>query len=326
MSPISSRAVHVILAGMPLVAAASAAAQTVSEGASELEKCDRPIGTLAVYEPQDEVLTALTRFKLQSPTGLIRMLVQKSNCFQVVERGLAMRSLMQERELAQSGQLQTASNVGGGQMRAADFVMTPAVLFSEGNAGGVGGAVGGLLGRRNPVLGVVAGGLKFKEAQTNMTVVDARSSLQVAAAEGKARKKDFSLGALGFAGGMAGGMGGYTNTNEGKVIAASFLDNYNAIVRSMRADPSLQRMAAAGSGGAAAAAEKAGAVFQEGDVLVPKIGGVKLLAGPAESARAIATLAKTDELVAGGDEQGGYVKVQGGAGEGWVRKALVRKQ
>ena len=38
--------------------------------------------------------------------------------------------------------------MGGGQMVAADFVLTPAVVFSENNAGGVGGAVGGLLGHK----------------------------------------------------------------------------------------------------------------------------------------------------------------------------------
>ena len=57
--------------------------------------------------------------------------------------------------------------MGGGQMVAADFVLTPAVVFSENNAGGVGGGVGGLFGRR-PRVGAVAGGLKFKEAQTSM--------------------------------------------------------------------------------------------------------------------------------------------------------------
>ena len=308
---------------LPLVAA-SAGAQTVSEGASELEKCDRPIGSLAVYEPQDEVMQALSRFNLQSPTGLIRMMVQKSNCFRVVERGMALRTLQQERALGQGGQLQSGSNMGGGQMRAADYVLTPAVLFSEGNAGGVGGAVGGLLGRRHAMLGAVAGGLKFKEAQTNMTVVDVRTSEQVVSAEGKARKKDFALGVIGYAGGAAGGVGGYTNTNEGKVIAASLLDNYNQVVRSMRADPALMRVADAG--GAAAAAPKAGAVFNEGDVLLPKIAGVKLLAAAADGSRPVATLARTDELVASGEEKAGFVKVQGGAGEGWVKKALVRKQ
>ena len=44
-----------------------------------------------------------------------------------------------------------------------------------------------------------------------------------------------------FGGSAAGGVGGYGNTNEGKIIAAAFLDNYNKIVQVVMNDPSLQR-------------------------------------------------------------------------------------
>jgi curli biogenesis system outer membrane secretion channel CsgG len=40
------------------------------------------------------------------PDGLIRMMIQQSNCFIVVERGAGMQNMMQERALADSGQLQ----------------------------------------------------------------------------------------------------------------------------------------------------------------------------------------------------------------------------
>jgi curli biogenesis system outer membrane secretion channel CsgG len=205
----------------------------------KLEKCATPIGTLAVVEPEAETLSALGNFGLSTPTSLIRMMVQHSGCFTVVERGAGLSAMQRERALANSGELQQGANVGPGQMVAADFLLTPNVIFSEGNAGGVGGAVGGVLGRRRGVLGgvgAVAGGLKFKEAHTSMLVGDVRSGVQVAAADGHAKKTDFRIGVLGFAGGAAGAVGGYTNTNEGKVIAASFLDNYNAIVRAMRRD------------------------------------------------------------------------------------------
>jgi len=131
--------------------------------------------------------------------------------------------------------------MGGGQMVSADFVLTPAVVFSEGNAGGIGGALGGVLGRKNPLLGAVAGGLKFKEAQTSMLVADARSGIQVAAAEGSTKKADLALGGALFGGGGGAALGGYGNTNEGKIIAAALLDNYNKVVGVVRGDPSLQR-------------------------------------------------------------------------------------
>src|SRR5947208_9736620 len=101
------------------------------------------MGAMAVVEPQTEILAALKRYNLSSPVGLIRLMIQQSNCFIVVERGVGMQNMMQERALAAGGQLRENSNVGGGQMVSADFILTPAVVFSENNAGGVGGAVGG---------------------------------------------------------------------------------------------------------------------------------------------------------------------------------------
>jgi hypothetical protein len=295
-----------------------------SSGDAGLEHCDKPMGALAVVEPQNEVLVALTRYRLSSPVGLIRMMVQQSNCFIVVERGAGMQNLMQERQLAAAGESRQGSNMGGGQMVPADFVMTPAVVFSENNAGGVGGGVAGVFGRRAAAVGAVAGGLKFKEAQTSMLVADARSGVQVAAAEGSTKKADLRLGGLMFGGGMAAAGGGYGNTNEGKIIAAAFLDNYNNVVKSVRSDPNLVRSVGtlkqeAAAGGSA----KSGAVFNEGDVLMPKIANVKLLAQPSDTAKVVATLARGDELVVVGAVKDGFVNVQSATASGWVKAVLV---
>ena len=100
-----------------------------STGDSGLEHCDKPMGAVAVVEPQNEVLVSLTRYRLSSPVGLIRMMIQQSNCFIVVERGAGMQNLLQERELAKAGETRQNSNLGGGQMVAADFVLTPSVVF-----------------------------------------------------------------------------------------------------------------------------------------------------------------------------------------------------
>jgi hypothetical protein len=294
---------------------------------SGLDHCEKPMGALAVVEPQDLVLASLRRYNLQSPVGLIRLMIQQSNCFIVVERGAGMRNLMQERALASGGQLREDSNVGGGQMVAADFVMTPSVVFAENNAGGAGGALAGVFGRRSPVLGAVAGGLKFKEAQTSMLVADARSGVQVAAAEGSTRKADMRLGGALFGGGVGAAAGGYGNTNEGKIIAAAFMDNYNGIVRSVKDDPSLQRSVRSLRDEAAAGGTKrAGAVFAEGDVVAPKIGNVRLLAAASETAKVVATLARGEELVVVGGEKDGYLNVQSAAATGWIKITLVAKR
>ena len=122
------------------------AGTTGSQGDTGLAHCQLPMGAMAVVEPQDYVMAALSSYNLQSPVSLIRMMIQQSNCFIVVERGQGMQNMMQERALADSGQLRNSSNIGGGQMVAADFVMTPTVVFSDNNAGGVGGALGGAIG------------------------------------------------------------------------------------------------------------------------------------------------------------------------------------
>lgn len=212
----------------------TASAQSVEKGA--IEKCTKNLGTLAVVEPQSHMLASLSQYKLGSPSTMLRMIVEESGCFTVVERGVAMNNIRQERELAASGQLQQGSNVGGGQLQAADFVMTPAVQFAS-DTGGVGGAVGGLLGRFGGALGAlggIAGGVKFKEAETTLLLADVRSGIQVASAEGKASKMDFSLGGWGWGGFGWASAGGYSKTPEGKLIAASLLDNYNKIVQTVR--------------------------------------------------------------------------------------------
>ncbi len=293
--------------------------------ATQVEKCDAPKGTLAVVEPQNAILQSLLGVGLQSPSGMIRIIIQQSNCFQVVERGTGMQNLMQERALAAGGELQRDQNVGKGQMVAADFVLTPSVVFSNQNAGGVGGAlagVGGLLGK----FGAIAGGLKFKEAQTSLVMADTRSGIQVAAAEGSAQKTDFNIGAALFGGSGGAALGGYGNTAEGKIVAASFLDNWNNIVRTIRNNPSLiQARGSAASQANAAGSVKAGA-GAAGDVYVAKINGVKALRSPADGAATVATLSKIDEVIFEGEEKDGFMKVATPNGSAWVKAVMMRKQ
>ena len=76
--------------------------------------------------------------------------------------------------------------------------------------------------------------MNTKEASTLLTLIDNRSGVQVAASEGSAAKTDF--GAMGQLLGGSGGarLGGYSNTAEGKVIAAAFMDAFNQMVISLR--------------------------------------------------------------------------------------------
>lgn len=209
-----------------------------AEGAAgDLEYCPDTLGTLAVEEDQSTNWWSIYRSRypqLGSTIPVLRMMIQQSNCFVVVERGRAMNNLMQERALEDSGELRGGSNFGKGQMVSADYTMSPSIQFSEKGTGGIGGAIGGLFGDKGRVLGALAGGLKKNEAATTLLLIDNRSSVQISAAVGSAKNMDFSLGAAIFGGSGGGGAGAFTDTPEGKVITAAFVDSYNQMIRALR--------------------------------------------------------------------------------------------
>lgn len=127
-----------------------------------------------------------------------------------------------------------ALGMAGAASVPADYVLTPSVVFSEDDAGAVGAAVSGVISRHNPLPGSVASGLKFQEAQTSMLLTDARRGVQVAAAEGSTRKADLQLSTSPLGTRAGGTVGGYGKTNEGKIIAAAMLDNFNNVVTVVR--------------------------------------------------------------------------------------------
>jgi hypothetical protein len=81
-------------------------------------------------------------------------------------------------------------------------------------------------------------------------MIDNRSGVQLAAAQGSAQNYDFNLLGGAFGGGVAGGAGGYTNTPEGKILIASFMDSYNQIVKATRNYRAQEVKGGLGTGGA----------------------------------------------------------------------------
>lgn len=228
-------------------ATGSAGGATSQNANAQLERCPASLGTLTVVEdttaPWYHYLS--TQARLGPTTPVLKLLVQQSNCFVVVERGRAMHNMMQERALQESGEMRKGSNFGKGQMVSADYSMSPSITFSNQNAGGLGAALGGYFG----VLGAVAGNMKFKEASTMLTLVDNRSGVQLAASEGSARNMDFgAIGGL-FGGGLGAVGGGYANTAEGKVIVAAFTDSYNNLVKAVRSYKAQEVKGGLGTGG-----------------------------------------------------------------------------
>lgn len=247
-----------LLGGCAQMDMGSSAAKTEATGSaggansqnanSKLERCDATLGTLAIVEdttaPWYGMLTG--QMKLGSTVPVLKLLAQQSNCFVVVERGRAMNNMMQERALQQSGEMRQGSNFGKGQMVAADYSMSPSITFSNNNAGGAGGALGGVGGG---LIGLLAGSINFKEASTMLTMIDNRSGVQLAAAEGSARNMDMGFLGGAFGAGLGGVGGGYSNTAEGKVIVAAFTDSFNNIIKAVKNYKAQEVKGGLGTGG-----------------------------------------------------------------------------
>lgn len=182
------------------------------------------------------------------------MMIQQSNCFVVVERGKAMNNMMQERALNQAGELRKNSKMQKGQVVAADYTITPSVSFSQKDTGGLGASVGSMLGYVVPMAGGIAsaigGSVSSNEASTMLLMTENRSGVQIAAAEGNAKNWDFgAVGSLFTSSNKGATVGGYSNTPEGKVLAASFMDSYNGMVKALRSYKAQSVAGGMGTGG-----------------------------------------------------------------------------
>ena len=227
-------AVAMVAVAMPAMAQRKSAQDQRKEQTAQIPVCAKPLGSISVLEPEDGVHW-WTGQQLPAPSRLIKVFVNKSRCFTLVDRGAGLDAAMRERDLGAAGELRNRSNVGKGQIKAADYVMVPDLVGANSNAGGnaVGGLLGGLIGGN---AGALIGGLNFKKktADVVLTVTDVRSSEQVAMAEGSAKKTDIGWGAGGglFTGsGLGGaGVGGYANTELGQVIALAYLQAYTDLI------------------------------------------------------------------------------------------------
>lgn len=219
------------------VVTGSAGPLGAQNAARELVRCEAPVATLALAENPNGYAMGAAYQLPASPVPLVKLLAQQSGCFRVVDRAAGLRGTLQEQSLKQAGVLRQDSTVSKGKGYEAQYTLTPSLTFSEQDAGRSLAGVVAMI----PVLRDIAGlaGLveqvKLKEAQTALLLSDNETTEQVAAATGSARTTDLGVGGL-VLGRLGGGAGaGWSNTNEGKVIAAAFLDAHNQLVAQVRA-------------------------------------------------------------------------------------------
>ncbi|MBW8756134.1 MAG: curli production assembly/transport component CsgG [Burkholderiales bacterium] len=215
------------------VVSGSAGPAGAQNASHELVRCDAPVATMALVENPNGYTMAGGYNLPQSPLPLVRLIAQQSGCFRIVDRAAGLHATVQEQELKDAGILGDKVKVRKGQGYAAQYTITPSLTFSERDAGR---EVGGLLAHI-PVLDKFVGladQVKLKEAQVALLLTDNETTEQLAAATGSVRVTDLGMAGLmlGRAGGAAGA--GWSNTNEGKVIAAAFLDAHNQLVTQLR--------------------------------------------------------------------------------------------
>lgn len=202
-------------------------------GEAQIPHCTHKLGTVAIVEPDNQWWRQLN---LGSPEAVIKVFVQESGCFTLVDRGRSMQNRAMERALADNGELQDHSNIGKHQVKAADYFLQPDIVTSNNHSGGggLGAVAGGLLG--HGFLGGVAGNISVnkKEASVTLSLVNARTTEEEALIQGYARKSDVSFGGGGgggwWGGFAAAGATGYSDTDIGQVIVLAYLDAYTKLV------------------------------------------------------------------------------------------------
>lgn len=234
-------AASLVLLGPPAIAQRTGVGGTGVDENTVVPTCERSLGTIALVEektPTSARLDALPPHlkawmeiaqqqgggQSVDPLPLLKLLIARSRCFTVVDRGAGFEALQRERAIASN-----ANGVAAPQgVLVADYLLTAQVVYSDSKSRDSGGVVGGLFGGM---------GLRQKvaEAQTLLSLTNVGSGVQEAVASGQARKKDVGIIAGGLAGLGAGALGGtYSSTDMGKITAAALLDGYTKLVLDAR--------------------------------------------------------------------------------------------
>lgn len=219
-------------AAEPRQARPSNAERLQRQAVTDVPRCTRNLGTISIADGDDPY--GWTQFSLAPPAKLLKVIVQRSGCFNLVDRGTGLRAAETERNIGSNLGLQRRSNVGRGQIRAADYVLVAEVQGANSNSQGS-GVAGGIAGRLGGPIGGLLGGMRSRklEANTVLSVTNVRTTETLAVVDGYAAKNDVSFGAGGgFFGGIGVGVvgGGYDNTDIGRVVTLSFLDAYTKLV------------------------------------------------------------------------------------------------
>lgn len=226
-----------LLIASPATAQKLGAGATMIDGKEELATCAAALGTIAIVEekqpgteaelpPNLRAFMALAQqqegVRPVSPLPLLKMLIARSRCFDIVERGEGFTALQREREIAAGG-----TGAPTPALQSAQYLLTAQTVYANANSGGGGGGLGGFGGAIGGAFGLKS---KTLETQILLTLVEVKTGIQRGTASGSARKKDLKFIGGGLAGTIGALGGGYENTDMGKLTAAALLDAYRKLL------------------------------------------------------------------------------------------------
>jgi curli biogenesis system outer membrane secretion channel CsgG len=291
--------------------AQSSIRRKTEEKQAQIPTCSHRLGALAVRQPQNNWWAGLG---LESPEAMLKILVQQSGCFTLVDRGAGFELAQQERALAAGGGLQGGSNIGGGQIRAADYILVPDIVSKNANSGGtsVGGLLGGFVGG---FAGAIISSINVNSSTADVTLAltNVRTTEQEAMTQGHGDKTDigFGVGGGGFlGGGFAGaGVSSYSKTAIGQVVVLAYIDAYTKLVSQMGG------LSAQAPGGAAAAAPAQALTMSRAG---------RLYARADDASATVRQLNPGMALYPTGQKEGVWVEVKDEVGnQGWVPQTAL---
>ncbi|MBI1623158.1 hypothetical protein [Comamonas suwonensis] len=219
----------------PTAATGAAGGATSVNANPSLERCDAPLGTLAVDDGRGKEWYASfgAATKITTIEPLIRLAVQQSNCFVITSVGNnrteSKMSAITDKQ-RNSGEFRAGSRQQKGQRVAADYYMEPSIIIDNDATGQLMAGVGGLFGS---VGSLVGGAMQSKASVVTLSMFDIRSGVQISISEGNATATNFGAAMGAFGGGAVAGLGGFSRSPEGKATVAAFMDAYNNMVISL---------------------------------------------------------------------------------------------
>jgi hypothetical protein len=210
--------------------------QSAPPPALEAVTCAESLGPLAVREPANVELTGmLTRIGIDSPSNALRVIAQRSGCFDVMDFPTVEQRLTAAR--AAAGRSPVAGPVLGGVvyvLQPSLSINLPAVTTPSG--GKAPANIAPVAGQRaQDMRSIIAPAVRNAAASISLMAVELESGRQVAVAQGDHTNADLDIAAA-LLGPQARGLGtGYTQTAEGRTLLVALQKAFNGLVEDMRA-------------------------------------------------------------------------------------------